>query len=48
MRSNLHAGGKMAKAKVTDEMLQIAEIVRPKLHRATACSWSGSTSSATS
>jgi glutathione synthase len=31
VRSNLHAGGKLAKAKITDEMLQLAEIVRPKL-----------------
>lgn len=30
-RSNVHAGGRMAKAQITDEMLQIAEIVRPKL-----------------
>ena len=32
-RSNLAAGGSMAKAEVTDEMLEIAEIVRPKLTR---------------
>jgi len=32
-RSNLHVGGKMAKAEVTDEMLKLAEIVRPKLTR---------------
>jgi glutathione synthase len=31
IRSNLHAGGRIAKAQVTDEMLRIAEIVRPKL-----------------
>jgi glutathione synthase len=31
VRSNLHAGGHLAKAKVTDEMLEMAEIVRPKL-----------------
>ena len=31
VRSNLHAGGKLAKAVVTDEMLELAEIVRPKL-----------------
>ena len=31
IRSNLHAGGRMAKVQVTDEMLRIAEIVRPKL-----------------
>ena len=33
IRSNMHAGGKAVKAKVTDEMLNIAEIVRPKLVR---------------
>src|SRR5690349_13370413 len=31
VRSNLHAGGRLAKATVTDEMLKLAEIVRPKL-----------------
>ncbi|CAN5850954.1 hypothetical protein BH11MYX2_BH11MYX2_07180 [soil metagenome] len=31
VRSNLHAGGKLAKAKVTDDMLELAEVVRPKL-----------------
>jgi glutathione synthase len=31
IRSNVHAGGSIAKATVTDEMLKIAEIVRPKL-----------------
>lgn len=31
VRSNLHAGGKLARAKVTDEMLALAEIVRPKI-----------------
>ncbi|MEJ7602445.1 MAG: glutathione synthetase [Kofleriaceae bacterium] len=31
VRSNLHAGGRLARCKVTDEMLNIAEIVRPKL-----------------
>ena len=31
MRSNIHAGGKLAQATVTDEHLKIAEIVRPKL-----------------
>ena len=31
LRSNLHAGGKMAQATVTAETLRIAEIVRPKL-----------------
>jgi glutathione synthase len=31
MRSNIHAGGKLAPAQVSDEALRIAEIVRPKL-----------------
>ena len=31
VRSNLHAGGKLAKAKITDDMLMLAELVRPKL-----------------
>ncbi|MBA3459447.1 MAG: glutathione synthase [Deltaproteobacteria bacterium] len=31
VRSNLHAGGRLAKATITDEMLQLAEIVRPKI-----------------
>jgi glutathione synthase len=31
VRSNLHAGGSLAKATITDEMLELAEIVRPKL-----------------
>lgn len=31
MRSNIHAGGKLQQAEVTDEMLNIVEIVRPKL-----------------
>ena len=31
MRSNIHAGGKIRRAEITDEMLRIAEIVRPKL-----------------
>ena len=31
MRSNIHAGGKLAEAVVTDEALRLAEIVRPKL-----------------
>ncbi|MDF1525769.1 MAG: hypothetical protein RRA15_13435 [bacterium] len=31
MRSNIHAGGKLRAAEVTDEMLRIAEIVRSKL-----------------
>ena len=31
MRSNLHAGGKKAKAEITENELRIAEIVRPKL-----------------
>ncbi len=31
MRSNIHAGGKLAEAVVTEKDLRIAEIVRPKL-----------------
>lgn len=31
MRSNIHAGGKLKEAEITDEHLHIAEIVRPKL-----------------
>ena len=31
MRSNIHAGGKLGKAEITDEHLRLAEIVRPKL-----------------
>jgi glutathione synthase len=31
MRSNIHAGGKLAAARITDEALRMAEIVRPKL-----------------
>jgi glutathione synthase len=31
VRSNLHAGGRLAKAKITDGMMKVAEIVRPKL-----------------
>jgi glutathione synthase len=31
VRSNLHAGGRLARAKITDEMLGLAAIVRPKL-----------------
>jgi glutathione synthase len=31
MRSNLHAGGRLAAAEVTDEALRLAEITRPKL-----------------
>jgi len=31
MRSNIHAGGKLRKAEVTDSMIRLAEIVRPKL-----------------
>jgi len=31
MRSNIHAGGKLAAAEVTDEALHLAEMVRPKL-----------------
>ena len=30
-RSNLHAGGRVARAKITDEILELAAIVRPKL-----------------
>ena len=31
IRSNIHAGGKPEKAKMTDQILELAEIVRPKL-----------------
>ena len=31
MRSNVHAGGKLAQAQITEEHLRLAEIVRPKL-----------------
>lgn len=31
IRSNIHAGGKLREAEITDEHLQLAEIVRPKL-----------------
>ena len=31
MRSNIHAGGKLRKAEITDHHLKIVEIVRPKL-----------------
>ena len=31
MRSNIHAGGKLAQAHITDAHLRLAEIVRPKL-----------------
>jgi glutathione synthase len=31
MRSNIHAGGKLAPAEITDVHLRVAEIVRPKL-----------------
>ncbi len=31
VRSNIHAGGRLAKAVITDEMLRLAEIVRPRL-----------------
>ena len=31
IRSNIHAGGKPDKVKVTDKMLELAEVVRPKL-----------------
>ena len=33
IRSNMHVGGKAEKAKVTDEALRLAEMVRPKLVR---------------
>jgi len=33
MRSNMSAGGKASKAKVTDEMLHLADVVKPKLTR---------------
>jgi glutathione synthase len=33
VRSNVHAGGKVTRAQVTDEMLRIADIVRPRLMR---------------
>ena len=31
MRSNIHAGGKLAQAEITEEHLKLAEIVRPKI-----------------
>jgi len=31
VRSNLHAGGRLARAKITDEMLMLVELVRPRL-----------------
>ena len=31
IRSNIHAGGRPAKVKMTDQIMQLAEIVRPKL-----------------
>ncbi len=31
LRSNLHAGGRMVKAEITDQVLNLAEIVRPKI-----------------
>lgn len=31
MRSNIHAGGRLREAEITPEMLQLAEMVRPKL-----------------
>lgn len=31
MRSNIHAGGKIDRAIITDEMLELAEMVRPKI-----------------
>jgi glutathione synthase len=33
LRSNMSAGGTAAKAQITDEMLRIADVVRPKLQR---------------
>jgi glutathione synthase len=33
IRSNMHVGGKAEKAKITDEALQLAEMIRPKLVR---------------
>lgn len=33
MRSNIHAGGKIMKAKITSKILELADIVRPKLIR---------------
>ena len=33
VRSNMHAGGTISRAQVTDEMLEVAEIVRPQLVR---------------
>ena len=47
MRSNMSAGGSAAKVVVTDEMLEVIDIVRPKLV-ADGMSSSDSTSSATS
>ena len=31
MRSNIHAGGKLRQAEITDSHLRLAEIVRPKI-----------------
>ncbi|MCW8982025.1 MAG: glutathione synthase, partial [Altibacter sp.] len=31
IRSNIHAGGRPQKAKISDQILELAEIVRPKL-----------------
>jgi glutathione synthase len=31
LRSNMHVGGKARRVKVTDEMLEVAEAVRPRL-----------------
>jgi glutathione synthase len=31
VRSNLHAGGKLARAEIDDEVLKVADLVRPKL-----------------
>jgi glutathione synthase len=33
LRSNVHAGGKIMQANITDEILELADIVRPKLVR---------------
>ncbi len=31
VRSNLHAGGRLARAKITDAMLELVEVVRPRI-----------------
>ena len=46
IRSNIHAGGTAEAVEIGKTELKVAEMIRPKLI-ATACSWSGSTSSAT-